>query len=108
MNRKLLPVLVAAAVAAAVLVPVRLLAGIASCSVNLSSFADTVLNPARGEDTEFFVSSGGVPNIMLVLDTSSSMVRLPPDGASMGWGSFGSSYGCSNTWANALKFNSPC
>ncbi len=108
MNRKLAAMLVAAAVAGAVLLPVHLLADIASCSVNASSYADAVLNPSRGEDTEFFVTSGGVPNIMLVLDTSSSMRRLAPDGAATSWGSFGAAYGCTNAWANARTYASPC
>jgi hypothetical protein len=108
MNRKLLAVLVAAAAAGAVLVPVHLLADIASCSVTLSSYADAVVNPSRGEDTEFFVSTGGVPNVMFVLDTSGSMRRLPKDGAAQSWGSFGATYGCSNTFANQRTFNSAC
>jgi type IV pilus assembly protein PilY1 len=116
MKRSLHVALVAAAVAAAVLSPVLLLADVASCSVNVAGFADAILNPSRGEDTEFFVSSGGVPNIMFVLDTSGSMRRLPPDGATTGWGTFeragnavaGQGYGCSNSWANTRTFNSAC
>jgi type IV pilus assembly protein PilY1 len=116
MKRILLLALVAAGVAGAVLTPVLLLADAASCSVTVSSYADAVINPPSGEDTEFFVSSGGVPNIMFVLDTSASMRRLPPDGASLGWGSFepagsavaGAGYGCANRWANNIRYHSPC
>ncbi len=108
MKRNLLAALVAATVAAAVLVPVRLLADLVTCSVNLGSYADGVVNPPTGEDAEFFVSSGGVPNIMFVLDTSASMKRLAPDGAASSWGTFGNGYGCSNAWANARVFSSPC
>src|SRR5512138_1704038 len=109
MKRTVLAALLAAAVAAAVLAPIHLLADLASCSVNASSFADSVLNPPKGEDTEFFVSSGGgVPNIMFVLDTSGSMLRLPPDGATQSWGTFGDGYGCTNAVANTLTFSSAC
>ncbi|HEX8913677.1 MAG TPA: PilC/PilY family type IV pilus protein [Humisphaera sp.] len=108
MKRKLAVLLVAAAVAGAVLLPVHLLADIASCSVNASSYADAVINPPGSEDTEFFVTTGGVPNIMLVLDTSWTMRRLAPDGAATSWGSFGGTYGCTNTWANTRVFASPC
>src|SRR5512133_140598 len=108
MKRNLLSPLVAAGVAAAVFLPVRLLADLVTCSVNLGSYAEGVVNPPSGEDVEFFVSSGGIPNIMLVLDTSSSMRRLAPDGASTSWGSFGNGYGCTNAWANARTFSSPC
>jgi len=116
MKRNLLVLGVAAAVAAVVLSPVLLLADVATCSVSASSLADSIVNPPKGEDTEFFVSTGGVPNLMFVLDTSGSMRRLPPDGASAGWGTFepagnntaGEGYGCSNTWANALTYASPC
>ncbi len=116
MKRIAAAIAVAAAVAAIVLAPVLLLADTASCSVAVTSYADSVLNSPKGEDTEFFVSSGGVPNIMFVLDSSGSMLRLPPDGASRGWGSFeasgtttaGAGYGCTNEYANARVFNSPC
>jgi type IV pilus assembly protein PilY1 len=83
-----------------------------------SSYGDAVINPPVGEDSDFFVSSTGIPNIMFVLDTSYSMVRLPPDGASLTWGSFqdGSAsdtttnkgYGCVNPFGNNLKFHSAC
>jgi type IV pilus assembly protein PilY1 len=46
------------------------------------SYMDTMLNPPKAEDVEFFTSTGGVPNIMILLDTSGSMVRLPPNGPS--------------------------
>jgi type IV pilus assembly protein PilY1 len=116
MKRTLLALAVAAAMTAAILLPVRLLADAASCSITVSSYADAILNPPKGEDTEFFVSTGGVPNLMFVLDTSGSMQRLAPDGASAGWGSFeapgnatqGAGYGCTNGWANTRVFYSPC
>ncbi len=97
--------------------PVVLHADTTSCSLLASSFGDAVINPPGGEDTDFFVNSGGVPNVMFVLDTSGSMVRMPPDGASGGWGSFQDSsalsgsatgYGCVNTYANTIVFHSAC
>src|SRR5574337_1972633 len=45
-----------------------------------SSYADTMLNPGKAEDVDFFTASGGVPNIMILLDTSLSMNRLAPNG----------------------------
>jgi type IV pilus assembly protein PilY1 len=45
-----------------------------------TSWADTQLNGPKGEDTAFFTSKGGVPNIMVLIDTTGSMNRLPPDG----------------------------
>lgn len=41
---------------------------------------DSMLNPPKGEDAEFYTTTGGVPNIMFVIDTSGSMERLPPNG----------------------------
>lgn len=48
----------------------------------VSSYTDSLLNRPKGEDTNFFIRAGGVPNIMLLLDSSGSMNRLPPDGPS--------------------------
>jgi type IV pilus assembly protein PilY1 len=115
MTRTLRALAVAAAVAVVVLAPVALLADVASCSLMASSYADSIVNPPKGEDTDFFVSSGGIPNLMFLLDTSGSMQNMAPDGAG-GWGSFepaglttaGSGYGCINTWANTLVYHSPC
>jgi type IV pilus assembly protein PilY1 len=98
------------------LLPASAAASDAACSMLSSSYADAILNPPKGEDTEFFASTGGVPNVMFLLDTSGSMIRLPPDGASAGWGTFEKplnvakdmGYGCTNPYANALVFHSPC
>ena len=38
----------------------------ASCSVTPSSYADAVLNPPKGEDTDFFVNTGGIPSLMFL------------------------------------------
>jgi type IV pilus assembly protein PilY1 len=52
----------------------------AASNLLAASYVDAILNPARGEDTEFFINRGGVPNIMFLLDTSPSMLRVPPNG----------------------------
>jgi type IV pilus assembly protein PilY1 len=45
-----------------------------------SSYMDSQLNPPPGEDVEFFSSTGGVPTIFFLVDSSGSMQRLPPNG----------------------------
>jgi type IV pilus assembly protein PilY1 len=45
-----------------------------------TNVADAFMNPPKGEDTEFFIRSGGIPNILFLIDSSGSMERLPPDG----------------------------
>ncbi len=44
------------------------------------SYMDSMLNPPKAEDVDFFTQSSGPPNIMLLLDNSASMNRLPPNG----------------------------
>lgn len=44
------------------------------------NLVNTLLNPPKGEDAEFYTSAGGMPNIMFLTDTSGSMERLPPNG----------------------------
>ena len=98
--------------------PLALAANDASCSVAASSLADSMINPPTGEDMDFFVTTGGVPNVALVLDTSESMRRVAPDGAARTWGSFEdptTTYGCVNAFANndaeavtGLRYNSSC
>src|SRR5690242_18166525 len=44
------------------------------------AYADGVINRPGQEDNQFFTSSGGYPNIFFLIDTSGSMVRLPPNG----------------------------
>ncbi|HET9551913.1 MAG TPA: pilus assembly protein PilY [Anaeromyxobacteraceae bacterium] len=48
------------------------------------SFTDSVLNPPKAEDVDFFTAQGGVPNIMLVLDSSAKMVRSAPSPNGLG------------------------
>src|SRR6266545_3728413 len=49
------------------------------------SVADALINPPNQEDNLFFTSQGGYPNIYFLLDTGTSMARLPPNGpASLG------------------------
>lgn len=45
-----------------------------------AGWLDQALNPHKGEDMEFLYSEGGFPNIMVLMDTSTSMQMLPPDG----------------------------
>ncbi len=52
----------------------------AAFSLYGSSYLDSQLNPPPGEDVEFFSSSGGVPTIYFLIDSSTSMQRLPPNG----------------------------
>jgi type IV pilus assembly protein PilY1 len=47
----------------------------------VASYLDAALNPPVGEDLEFLYKDGGVPNIMVLFDSSGSMQMLPPDGA---------------------------
>jgi type IV pilus assembly protein PilY1 len=50
-----------------------------------ASYLDAVLSPTGGEDLEFLYKDAGLPNIMVVFDSSGSMQRLPPNGpASIG------------------------
>jgi type IV pilus assembly protein PilY1 len=44
------------------------------------AYSDGVINPPGQEDNQFFTSAGGFPNIFFLIDTSSSMQRLPPNG----------------------------
>ncbi len=108
---------VGVAVGAAVFPLLSVDADVASCSVTASSYADSIVNPPRGEDTEFFVNTGGIPSLVFLVDNSTSMLRLPPDGAALSWGTFASAkgngseltaYGCTNAHANALVFHSAC
>jgi type IV pilus assembly protein PilY1 len=73
-----------AAVAAAALAPYAADSGTcsnpAAMDLLAASYADSQLNSPKGEDTNFFIKAGGVPNIMVLLDTTGSMNRLPPDG----------------------------
>jgi type IV pilus assembly protein PilY1 len=104
--------------ALALLAPAAAAQDDAACSVAASSYADAILNPPRGEDVDFFVTSGGIPNIMFLLSTSQSMLRMPPNGAAGSWGSFvdttkGSigqayGYGCVNDIAAGIRFASAC
>ncbi|HYD53570.1 MAG TPA: hypothetical protein VEA99_13125, partial [Gemmatimonadaceae bacterium] len=91
-------------------------AGLAACSLPSSSYTDAMLNSPSGEDQDFFVTTGGVPNVVFLIDSSGSMQKLPPDGASSGWGSFenpastmaGMGYGCTNPDADMQVFGSSC
>ncbi len=53
---------------------------VAARTLLATNLADAIMNPPKGEDTEFFLRSGGVPNIFFLIDSSGSMERLPPNG----------------------------
>jgi type IV pilus assembly protein PilY1 len=48
------------------------------------SFTDSTLNPPKAEDVDFFSSQGGVPNIMIMLDSSGKMLRSSPSPNGLG------------------------
>ncbi len=85
MRRSFLPIAILASAAALVLAPHRSSSQAntdvtAARDLLATSYMDALLNPAKGEDTDFFVRAGGVPNIFFLLDSSGAMSRLPPDG----------------------------
>lgn len=45
-----------------------------------SAWLDSQLNGSGGEDLDFLYKDGGLPNIMVLFDSSMSMRLLPPDG----------------------------
>jgi type IV pilus assembly protein PilY1 len=53
---------------------------VAARTLLATNLADAIMNPPKGEDTEFFLRSGGVPNVFFLMDSSGSMERLPPNG----------------------------
>lgn len=64
-----------------------------ACSLHATNLTDALLNPASGEDTDFFENNAASPNVMFFLDSSGSMWDLPPDSTwTMGtfpWGVYG-------------------
>ncbi len=48
-----------------------------ACCVQSTSRLETLVNPNKGSDENFFTASSGAPNIMLLLDTSCSMNNWP-------------------------------
>ncbi len=85
MRRSTLTIAILAAAASFVLAPhpssSQATAGVTAARELLAaSYLDARLNPAKGEDTEFFIRAGGVPNIFFLMDSSGAMSRLPPDG----------------------------
>ena len=48
-----------------------------ACCVQSTSRLESLLNPNKGSDENFFTSAGGPPNIMFLLDTSCSMNAWP-------------------------------
>jgi len=75
--KKLLPILPLLALLAA---PMAHALDKGACNVQSTSRLDALLNPAKGSDERFFSAPAGPPNILVVLDTSTSMRWWP-----MGW-----------------------
>lgn len=50
-----------------------------ACCVQSTSRLETLLNPNKGSDENFFTAAGGPPNVMFILDTSCSMNAWPTD-----------------------------
>jgi type IV pilus assembly protein PilY1 len=82
--------------------------GLAADDAACNLYPQAALSYAKGEDSDFFTSQGGVPNVVFLLDSSGSINRMAPDGAVNTWGSFGGTYGCANAYADALRYHSPC
>lgn len=66
-------------VAAVSLAPVAAEAAIdtGACCVQRTSYLDSLINPTKGSDEEFFSSGGGKPNVLFIIDTSCSMNAWP-------------------------------
>lgn len=48
-----------------------------ACCVQSTSRLESLMNPAKGSDEDFFSYSAGAPNVMLIIDTSASMQDWP-------------------------------
>jgi type IV pilus assembly protein PilY1 len=70
----------------------------AACCMPTTSRLDALMNPTRGGDEKFFSRPGGPPNILFVIDTSSSMHAWPKD-----WPE--GPRGCSDPFLNELGYN---
>ncbi len=75
--KKLLPILPLLALLAA---PLSHAVDKGACNVQSTSRLDALLNPAKGSDERFFSAPAGPPNILVMLDTSTSMRWWP-----LGW-----------------------
>ncbi|QRN94841.1 pilus assembly protein PilY [Archangium violaceum] len=70
----------------------------AACCMPTTSRLDALMNPTRGGDEKFFSRPGGPPNILFIIDTSSSMHAWPKD-----WPT--TPRGCSDSFLNGLGYN---
>jgi type IV pilus assembly protein PilY1 len=70
----------------------------AACCMPTTSRLDSLMNPAKGSDEKFFSRPGGPPNILFIIDTSSSMHSWPKD-----WPT--GPRGCSDPFLNGLGYN---
>ncbi|HEX8820436.1 MAG TPA: pilus assembly protein PilY, partial [Archangium sp.] len=69
----------------------------AACCLPTTSRLDALMNPTKGGDEKFFSRPGGPPNILFVIDTSSSMHAWPK--------AWPSTRGCSNSFLNGLGYD---
>ena len=68
-----------------------------ACYVHSTSKLDALMNPVLGGDERFFRSSGGTPNVLVILDSSEKM---------RGWASpWPTTPGCSHAQINDLGYN---
>jgi type IV pilus assembly protein PilY1 len=68
----------------------------AACCLPTTSRLDALMNPPKGSDEKFFSRPGGPPNILFVIDTSSSMHSWPK--------SWPGTKGCSDSFLNGLGY----
>lgn len=69
----------------------------ASCCVQSTSYLDSLMQPVKGGDEDFFTRPGGPPNLMFILDTSGSMASWPVD--------WPSTQGCGDPTLNSLGYD---
>ncbi|PTL77650.1 pilus assembly protein [Vitiosangium sp. GDMCC 1.1324] len=69
----------------------------AACCLPTTSRLDSLMNPAQGGDEKFFSRTSGPPNILFIIDTSSSMHAWPT--------TWPADKGCSHTFFDSLGYN---
>jgi type IV pilus assembly protein PilY1 len=69
----------------------------AACCLPTTSRLDGLMNPTKGGDEKFFSRPGGPPNILFVVDTSSTMHAWPK--------AWPSTRGCSDSFLNGLGYD---
>jgi type IV pilus assembly protein PilY1 len=69
----------------------------AACCLPTTSRLDALMNPVKGGDEKFFSRPGGPPNILFLVDTSSSMTGWP-----MPWPT---QQGCDDAFLNGMGYD---